>query len=56
MGLWHRPQAAAPYVCIEPWRGTPALDGHVNDLTELPEMEKLEPEGIYRNVYTMTFR
>ena len=56
VGLWHRPHAAAPYVCIEPWRGTPALDGHVNDLTELPEMEKLEPEGIYRNVYTMTFR
>ena len=56
IGLWHRPHTQAPYVCIEPWRGTPALEGHVNDLTELPEMEKLAPEGVYRNAYTMTFR
>ena len=56
IGLWHRPHTQAPYVCIEPWRGTPALDGHVNDLTEFPEMEKLAPQGVYRNVYTMTFR
>ena len=55
LGLWHKPHTEAPYVCIEPWTGTPALDGHVNDLTEMPEMMTLEPEGTYRNVYTITF-
>ncbi len=55
LGLWHTPHAEAPFVCIEPWTGTPALDGHINDLTELPEMNALEPEGTYRNVYTITF-
>ena len=55
LGLWHTPHTKAPFVCIEPWTGTPALDGHVNDLTELPEMNALEPEGTYRNVYTITF-
>lgn len=55
LGLWHTPFTEAPFVCIEPWTGTPALDGHVNDLTELPEMNTLEPEGTYRNVYAITF-
>jgi len=55
LGLWHKPFTEAPYVCIEPWTGTPALDGHVNDLTEMPAMMSLEPEGTYRNVYTITF-
>ncbi len=56
MGIWHKPHTKAPYVCIEPWRGVPALDGKVNDYYELPEMEQLEPEQTYRNVYTMSFR
>ncbi len=56
LGLWHKPHTEAPYICIEPWRGTPALDGHINDLTELPEMERLEPGQTYRNVYTITLR
>ena len=55
LGLWHKPHTEAPYVCIEPWTGTPALDGHINDLTELTDMMTLEPEGTYRNVYTITF-
>lgn len=56
IGLWHRPHSDAPYVCIEPWHGVPALDGHINDLTEIPEMERLAPGETYRNVYTLTFR
>ncbi len=56
IGLWHRPHSDAPYVCIEPWLGAPASEGAVNDLTAMPEQERLAPGETYRNVYTMTFQ
>ena len=56
LGLWHKNCSEAPYVCIEPWAGVPAVDGAVNHIMEMPEMTHLEPQDIYRNVYTMTFR
>ena len=55
VGLWHKPHTEAPYVCIEPWRGVPALDGAVNALEDKPEMERLAPEGVYRNTFSITF-
>ena len=56
LGLWHKPHTEAPYVCIEPWTGVPAVEGPVNALEDMPETLRLEPQSIYRNVYTMTFR
>ena len=55
LGLWHKPRTEAPYVCIEPWTGVPALDGAVNSLEEKLEMNRLEPQEIYRNAYSITF-
>ncbi len=54
--LWHMPKTDAPYVCIEPWTSHPGSDGKIDDLEQKPAMNTLAPQGIYRNVYTITFR
>ena len=57
IGLWHKPQSEAPYVCIEPWTGVPGWDRPgVAAFEDKPEMTELEPQGVYRNTYTMSFR
>ncbi len=53
--LWHKPKTQAPYVCIEPWTSYPGLDGKIEDLTEKGAMNALDPEGVYRNTYTIAF-
>ena len=35
LGLWHA--EGAPYLCIEPWQGLPAIDGIPTDLSAKPE-------------------
>ena len=57
IGLWHKPFSEAPFVCIEPWTGVPGWDRPgVAAFEDKPEMTALEPQGTYRNTYTMTFR
>ena len=38
IGLWHKPQSDAPYVCIEPWCGLPSYDGVVEDIMNRNDM------------------
>ena len=33
LGMWHKPHTAAPYCCVEPFFGTPSLDGVVDDIS-----------------------
>ncbi len=46
LGLWHRPHTETAYVALQPC--TAVGDG--------AEMIQLEPQGVYRNVYTLSFR
>lgn len=55
LGLWHMPRTEAPYMCIEPWSGYPSTDGKIDDLETKQAMHTLEPQDVYRNVYTITF-
>lgn len=55
LGLWHAPRTEAPYVCMEPWVGSPAPLGDPEVLTEKADMIHLEPGECYRNTYTLTF-
>lgn len=55
LGLWHKPKVEAPFMCIEPWTSYPSVDGKVDDLETKQSMETLEPQGVYRNVYSITF-
>ncbi len=55
IGLWHKPFSDAPFVCIEPWTSYPSIDGKVDDLETKQAMNHLDPQGVYRNVYSITF-
>lgn len=55
VGFWQPSHTDAPFLCIEPWNGVPALDGAVDDLEHKVGTEQLEPGKIYRNTYVMSF-
>lgn len=55
LGLWHKQKTDAPFMCIEPWTSYPAVDGKVDELETKQSMHALEPQDVYRNVYTITF-
>lgn len=54
VGFWHKPKTAAPYVCIEPWNGVPALDGKVDDFATKLEMTHLAAGEVYTNAFEIT--
>lgn len=41
LGLWHKPQSDAPYICIEPWCGSPDFAGEVGALEDKADMMRL---------------
>lgn len=47
LGLWHKPQTTAPYICIEPWNGLPSKVNDSEDLTKKPAILKLQPNETY---------
>ena len=51
LGLWHKPQSDAPYVCIEPWCGCPDKDGGVGALEDKFDMMRLPCGYSYTNKY-----
>ena len=53
LGLWHKPMAEAPYVCIEPWYTLPAVQDEVTVLEERKDMISLKPGQLYENAMTI---
>jgi len=49
LGIWHKPQTTAPYICIEPWTSLPAYDGKVDNLETKNEMTVLGAGESYNN-------
>ena len=47
LGIWHKPQTEAPYLCIEPWSSVPSFDGKVDDIETKNQMEKLDSAQTY---------
>lgn len=47
LGIWHKPQSDAPYICIEPWSSVPSYYGVVDDIETKIQMEKLMPNDEY---------
>ena len=43
LGIWHKPQTEAPYVCIEPWCSIPSMEGMPDDLMEKQAMFHILP-------------
>lgn len=43
IGVWHMPKTDSPYVCIEPWYGSPATTEGYSDIETMPDMFHLAP-------------
>ena len=54
LGLWQMPRCEAPYLCIEPWYGTPATDGIVDDFATKHDMIRLDPGQSYETTIQIT--
>lgn len=54
LGIWHRPQTDAPYVCIEPWSTLPSRQDVVEDFGCKSDMVRLAPGKTYENLWSVT--
>ena len=54
LGIWSRPDAKAPLLCIEPWHGLPSYDGIVDDIEQKNDMYRLQPGSSKQFVLTYT--
>lgn len=43
LGFWHTTKSDAPFVCIEPWYGSPSFDGITDDFSTKADMIRLAP-------------
>ncbi len=55
LGIWHKPQSDAPYVCIEPWCGLPSYDGKIDELTTKNDLFHILPGKNKSVSYEMIF-
>ena len=55
LGIWHAARTEAPFVCIEPWCGLPALDGQTDELTTKHDMFHIRPNAQKQIGYEMIF-
>ena len=53
-GLWSKPNAGAPYICLEPWDGRCDNCGFAGELPEKYGVQKLDPLGVYEKQYEIT--
>ena len=54
LGFWHAIRSEAPYLCIEPWTSTPAMDGVMDNLETKNEMEHLAPGNMFNATFSIT--
>ena len=54
LGIWHKPESDAPFVCLEPWLSLPSRDGVVEDLAQQNDLMALLPGEVYTNQWTAT--
>lgn len=55
LGLWTKPKAGAPYVCIEPWYGVADEEGKGGKFTSKKAIQKLESNGSFacKQIYSI---
>lgn len=54
LGLWHKPQSDAPYVCIEPWTSLPSRQDIIETFEEKHDLIVLAPGKTYQNDWEIT--
>ncbi len=53
MGVWHKPQTDAPYICLEPWSMLPASTEGRDDFETRPDITHLPVGETYENIWTL---
>jgi galactose mutarotase-like enzyme len=53
LGIWTAPNKNAPYVCLEPWCGLPAIEGETGNFEDKPFVRFVEPGESFRISYSM---
>lgn len=53
LALWTKPGMQAPYLCIEPWSGLPAVVGESGNFEDKPYVRWLAPGERYQTGYEM---
>ena len=56
LGIWHKPQSNAPYVCIEPWCGLPSYEGETDDFATKPNMFRLQTGAEKTVAFEISYR
>lgn len=56
VGFWHNPFTEAPFVCIEPWHGIPALEGVTDDFADKYLQIKLKKGESYSTYFDITVK
>lgn len=56
LGIWHRPETQAPYVCIEPWTSLPSRQDVVEELKYKSDLVRLPSGERYTNTWRMEIR
>lgn len=54
LGIWHRPETEAPYVCIEPWSSLPSRAGIVEELSQQADLIHLDAGQSYSNSWSIS--
>lgn len=47
LGIWSKPKANAPFVCIEPWYGVASVRGKSKELKDKKAIQMLEPSAVF---------
>ncbi len=53
-GLWHTPNANAPFLCLEAWNGAPAVDNGDSRLENKLGIIRLKPNGKYKTRFDIS--
>ncbi|MDO4484868.1 MAG: aldose 1-epimerase family protein [Clostridia bacterium] len=54
LAIWSMPKKNAPYLCLEPWIGTPEHAEETNTMEEKPHVIKLEPGRCFKAWFTVS--
>lgn len=56
LGIWSKPKANAPYVCIEPWFGVASVRGESKELKDKKAIQKLASGAVFNVSFDVTIK
>ena len=56
LGIWSKPKANAPYICIEPWCGIASTINSMSDFKKKKAIEKLDINGLFKKEFSVSIK